>query len=281
MNFFNNPSVHIRDKDNVERKISNFSLKNTKIVTDYDATMTKADWEHSWSIFEGTAAFSKGYKKDAKVLFEQYYPLELDNNISPEEKDIIMHKWWNSTLNLFIKHKLHNLHIEEMLSNQHSMEFREWFKEFIEQLYGFSIPVIILSAWVANIIESFLTIQNCLFPNVHIASNRLSFWDDWMCNWFESNFIIHSHNKNSHEINPNIQDITRSKTDIILLGDSLADIEMIPQDKQNTALNIAFVSWKKLNFLPDFINTFDIVIESANDTHNVPNDILTLIAKNW
>jgi len=230
MKFFNNPSVHIWDKYNVENKIRSFSPKNTQIVTDYDATMTKADWEHSWSIFEGTAAFSEGYKKDAKVLFEQYYPLELDNNISPEEKDIIMHTWWNSTLNLFIKHKLHNSHIEEMFSNQHSMEFREWFKEFIEQLYGFS---------------------------------------------------IHSHNKNSHEINPNIQDITRSKTDIILLGDSLADIEMIPKDKQNTALNIAFVSWKKLSFLPDFINTFDIVIESANDTHNVPNDILTEIAKNW
>ena len=279
MNFFNNPFVHIRDKDTVERKIWTFSLWKTQIVTDYDATMTRADWEHSWSIFEGNAAFSSGYKEEAKAFFEYYHAQEIDSSISPEDKDIIMHKWWNSCLNLFIKHRLHYSHIDEMLSNGHSMEFREWFKEFIEQAYGYSIPVVIFSAGVSNIIERFLSIQNSNFSNIHIVSNCLRFWDDWICNWFESD-IIHSHNKSEHEISSLIQEHIRSKSDIILLGDSLSDIEMIDQDKRKDALNIAFVSGNKLMSMSDFINTFDIVIESAKDTHNVPIDILSEIAKN-
>jgi hypothetical protein len=43
MNFFNNPFVHIQDKDNVERKIKTFSPNKIQIVTDYDATVTRAD----------------------------------------------------------------------------------------------------------------------------------------------------------------------------------------------------------------------------------------------
>jgi hypothetical protein len=65
-----------------------------------------------------------------------------------------------------------------------------------------------------------------------------------------------------------------------LLGDSLSDIKMIDLEKQKDALSIAFVSGKKLSSMSDFQKTFDIVVESAEGTYNVPNDILVEITKN-
>jgi hypothetical protein len=37
-------------------------------------------------------------------LFKKYYPLEIDPNISLEEKNKYMTEWWEKSFDLFIKY---------------------------------------------------------------------------------------------------------------------------------------------------------------------------------
>ena len=175
MNSLNHPLIHIPHREAVERKINSFSLSRTQIVTDYDATMTRADGEHSWSIFENKATFSEGYAKEAKALFAKNHPFEIDDTLSPEVRNRIMQQWWEDSLSLLIKYKLHASDLNEILSRPHAMEFRVGFGQLLAQSSTHGIPVTIFSAGIGNVIEKFLILQKRLSPNLHIVSNRLRF----------------------------------------------------------------------------------------------------------
>lgn len=280
MFFLDHPNIYITDRESVELKINSFSLDRVQIVTDYDATITRADSDHSWSIFENPEIFSPGYSMEAKALFEQYHPIEIDPNIPLEEKLPIMQEWWKSCLGLFVKYWLHQSHIEEIIRKPHSMDFRHGFSEFLEESHKSDIPVVILSAGVSDVISSFLSSRGKYFPNIHIVSNQLKFWSNGICIEADSSQIIHSFNKSEQSLPPSVQAVVSHRHDTILLGDSLPDLDMIPVEQRDNALKIAFVSGKKLASISHFQKAFDIVIESANDTFDIPSHILRSIRKN-
>ena len=56
------PHIHIRDKEELNDKVSQMTLTNTRVVSDFDATVTVHDGVTSW-----------GFLKDIHELPREYH----------------------------------------------------------------------------------------------------------------------------------------------------------------------------------------------------------------
>jgi len=101
------------NKQNFLNKLENIKqdwLENIHFLADFDNTLTKAfvNWKRTPSLvsvvrWKDWLLWNKCAEEDTK-LFEKYYPLEIDPNISMQEKDKYMTEWWTKSFNLFIKY---------------------------------------------------------------------------------------------------------------------------------------------------------------------------------
>lgn len=274
---FTDPLIHIKDKDTAERKIKNFRLDKLQIVSDFDNTITQDNGDCSWSLFPKSGMLPEEYVTEEANLYDYYYPLELDHSLSFADKDILMRKWWMEALGLFIKYKLHISVIDKIIQKDSFVDFRHWMKEFMDISATLNIPFIILSAWITNTINEFLSYKEAQFDNIHIVSNELKFDNDWFCVGINKDIIIHSENKDEHDMPAQIQEMVKWKTDIILLWDSLTDTKMVDEELRDWALKIWFLAEMKMNSKDKFMDNFDIVIASNYDSLRVPEMVLELI----
>lgn len=274
---FSDPEIHIKDRKTVEEKIANFRLANLQIVADFDSTITQDNGHTSWSLFSKSGLMPEEYCKERDSYFDFYYPYEIDSTLTFEKKDKLMREWWEKHLELFIKYKLNISVIDNIIQDDSFFDFRYWMEEFLELSVIKNIPFIILSAWLTNTIDEFLTFREVNFFNVHVVSNELKFNEEWFCIWINKDVIIHSENKDEHDMPAHIKELVKWKKDIMLLGDSLSDVKMIDENLRKNALKIWFISEKKMPSKDKFMESFDIVIESNDDSFWVPEMILDLI----
>lgn len=274
---FTNPLIQIKDKIAVERKIKKFSFDNLQIVADFDNTITQDNGDCSWSLFPKSWMLPEEYIVEEKDLFDYYYPLELDHSLSFADRDILMKEWWMKALGLFIKYRLHKNVIDKIIQDSCAVEFRHWMKEFMDISAVKNIPFIILSAWITNTINEFLSFKQTQSSNIHVVSNELKFDNNWFCVGINKDIIIHSENKDEHDMPSHIQEMVKWKTDIILLWDSLTDTKMIDEELREWALKIWFLAEKKMLSKDKFMDSFDIVIASNYDSLWVPEMVLELI----
>jgi HAD superfamily hydrolase (TIGR01544 family) len=274
---FDNPNIYIKDKISFEEKINNFNLKDLPIVADFDSTISQENLCSSWAPFAMLWVMPEEYCKEHKELFDYYYPLEIDQNIPFAEKDIFMKQWWQKHLELFIKYKLDIKIVDNIISNKCFIFFRNWMKEFIDYSYLKQIPFIILSAGITNVIDRFLDFYWAYHSNLHIVSNELEFNENGFCVWINKSFVIHSQNKDEHDMPEKIKKLVAWKKDIILLWDKIADIKMIDENLREGALKIWFLANLNLNSKDKYVDNFDIVIESDTDSFWIPGEILQSI----
>ncbi|MDD2566231.1 MAG: haloacid dehalogenase-like hydrolase [Candidatus Gracilibacteria bacterium] len=274
---FSDPEIHIKDRKTVEEKITNFRLENLQIVADFDSTITQDNGHTSWSLFSKSGLMSGEYCKERDSYFDFYYPYEIDATLTFEKKDKLMREWWQKHLELFIKYKLNISVIDIIIQDNSFFDFRYGMEEFLELSVIKNIPFIILSAGLTNTINEFLTFWEVNFFNVHVVSNELKFDEEGFCIGINKDVIIHSENKDEHDMPAHIKELVSGKKDIILLGDSLGDVKMIDENLRKNALKIGFISEKKMSSKDKFMDNFDIVIESNDDSFGVPEMILDLI----
>ena len=86
-----------------------------------------------------------------------------------------MEEWFKKHFELLVSYKTKESDYRDILIDSNLMYFRSGAKEFIEFLHKNNIPLIIISAGIGNIIENFLKINNCLYDNIHIISNKIIF----------------------------------------------------------------------------------------------------------
>ncbi len=265
---------------NTLEKIIEDWLDNLHFLADFDNTLTKAfvDWkrtpslvsvvrEKNWFLWEQCAL------EDTK-LFEKYYPLEIDPDISIEEKNKHMIQWWKKSFNLFIKYWL-SKQILEKIWKTGLIEFRDWVNEFFEFNAKYNVPVIIISAswlWVESM-EILLKNHNLNYSNIEIISNNY-IWDDfWKAIWYKEP-IIHSFNKSETVLqqNPTIYSKIKNRKNVILLWDSLWDHHMVDWFDYKNLINIWFLNHNEDKLLEEYKKRYDIVITWDWD-FGVVNDI--------
>ena len=223
---------------------------------DFDKTITSYDSSDSWDAAANPKFVEPGIRSDMDKLYKKYRPIEIDTTIEDNIKSKYMNEWFKTHINLFYEYGITEQAINTVVE-KNLLKFREGAKEYIEYLHKNNIPLIIVSAGIGNIIKGFLEKNNCYFSNIVIISNFIEFENGKMKTI--KNETIHSLNKNIVKLPKNIQNKLLGRKYIILYGDGLADIKMVPKENLNNTISVGFLEAKILESLEAFNNVFDIV----------------------
>ena len=225
----NNPKIHIRNPQHVHKVLTKFTHDGPaclQVISDFDRTLTKHSSNgklcpSSHAVLEDSGLFSDKYTSETKALRNKYYPLEMDINIGPEEKEKLMVEWWTEAHRLLLEEGLKKNDIQKAVKMS-SVEFREWSDHFLAVLRLKDVPVLIFSAGIGTVVRE-VFLQKSLFrlENIEIISNFLFFNSEGKHVGFEGP-MIHTFNKGkmSH-LNKNYFVRTADRVNVVLLGDTL------------------------------------------------------------
>lgn len=238
------------------------------ILSDFDRTLTYAffNGEKTPSLIahlRNGNYLSKDYAEKAKVLFNKYHPIELSTEISQEEKKKAMLTWWSTHYKLLIESGLNERTIKQAVKDlikEKKIRLREGVKDFLEDLNKYEIPLIILSsAGIGNMVTEFLREQNLLFNNINFIGNTLKFDNKGNFKGIQDNKIIHILNKEEAELkNLPVYKQIQGRKNIILLGDSLDDLNMIKGIDYENLITIGFMNYEE--DIKKVDKKFDIII---------------------
>ncbi|KAI7902722.1 pyrimidine 5'-nucleotidase [Cokeromyces recurvatus] len=253
------------------RKIIQDGQSNLHIISDFDMTMSrhwvrnkKTDALERNSSSHGIPAKSNilsiEYKKETDRLYNTYYPIEIDQNMKYEEKVPYMMKWWQEAHENLVKQKLSKHDLQAMVQ-QVNLEFRAGLDQVLSQCKDSEVPFLVFSAGISNIIEELLKQANLFYDNMHIVSNMMVFNEDGICIDFKEP-LIHVFNKSEFQLEttPYFKLIEQRKN-VILMGDSLGDLQMSQGVSHDLCLNIGFLNHDIKALESAYVNAFDIIIE--------------------
>ena len=141
-----NPESFEKVRSQIEKEGKN----KIHILADFDRTLTYGQIAGKKtpsiiSLLRDGNHLTKDYAEKANALFEKYHPIEIDPEISLEEKKEAMVEWWKVHNELLIKSGLSRKDLKSIVKSR-GVKFREGVLEFLDYLNENSIPLVILSA---------------------------------------------------------------------------------------------------------------------------------------
>ena len=262
-------------------KIKSNGKQSLHILSDFDRTLTHSSVNgirtpSLISHLRNGKYLSEEYADQAKALFNKYHPIEMSTSLGEAEKAGKMKEWWSLHYKLLVDSGLDRETIKKATSDiikEGSIKLRAGADKLLNNLNKNNIPLVIISsAGIGNMIQDFLKEQNLLFPNIHIVGNILEFDKEGKFTKIKNDKIIHVMNKREVEL----QDLTiyselQKRKNIILLGDSLDDLQMIENLDYENLISIIFL--ENIELLESAKQKFDIIITNDADFSEV-NEIL-------
>lgn len=255
-----NPTEFERKK----QQIKSGGVSKLHVLADFDKTLSKGFWngEKRSSLVEIIRKhnyLTPAYAPRAYELFDIYHPFETDSHLSFDQKKAKMVEWWTMHVKWMGVSGMSRAMVEKIVSEQ---EFgpREGLRTFLDTLHSKSIPLLILSGSVTDLIEGFLKKEGMLFPNMHVISNKYKFDETGRVIGYESH-IVHSLNKDETIIKGTpYEKMIENRRNVLLLGDSLDDVLMVNGFDHDVVLKIGFLNHDVEKKLPAFSEAFDVVI---------------------
>lgn len=237
------------------------------LLADFDKTLTKAfsngkKINSLISVLRDNNCLTPDYAGKANALYEKYYPIEKNLLIPLEERKKAMEQWWTEHFELLIQSRLNIKDIESAVMNQ-DVVLREGAVDLLNFLKEKSIPLVILSSsgLGEESVRLYLEKRNMLFENIHIISNAFE--------WDEQNYavgikkpIIHTLSKDETAIKdfPEIFERVEERKNVVLLGDSVSDVEMITGFDYDNLVKIGFLNEDIETNMQDYKKAFDVLI---------------------
>lgn len=247
--------IYINDRKKLE-----LNEKNLYVVIDFDKTITSYESIDSWDASANPNFIDNRLEKEMNELYEKYRPIEMDYDISKEDKLKAMQIWYSECMDLYYKYNLTKEQMKKSIQNS-DVRFRNGAKELLKSLHDKNIPVIILSAGIGNTIEQFLKDNNCLFDTMFIISNFIEFDENGKVKKFDNSKMIHTLNKTINGHLPiKFQEKIRDKKYKVLIGDLIEDIKMVDEKEIDTTLRIGILNDEMKNREKLYKENFDIVI---------------------
>ncbi len=271
-----------RDNKKLIQAIKDDGMDKLHVIADFDRTLTKTFVNGKKipsliSILRDHNYLTPNYPAKAKALYKKYHAMEIDPRLTDQQKRQAMREWWDKHFTLFKQSGLTKQDIERAMTAG-KIQLRPGAREFFTILQQNNIPLVIMSS--SGIgdysIEVFLKHNRCLLDNIFIISNRYN-WDQKGKMVGVQEPIIHSLNKNETLIKdfPVYQKI-KNRPNVILLGDNLADVDMVTGFKYNHLITIGFLNDNIELLLEQYKKTYNVIL--ANDAPmDYVNAILTTI----
>ncbi|VDO25141.1 unnamed protein product [Haemonchus placei] len=284
-------SVRVRDENVVKKKLDAI-LKGGNdqlgVISDFDFTLTRSIDHDGVPCFSSHNVLNQllytlhpELTEEIHATNSKYLAIEYDPGLTKEEKLPYMIEWWTKAHEKYIAFRIHREEIEQFVVNA-KIELRDGADALVRHLASSSIPLLLFSAGVGNVIDIFLRDQLGYIPdNIHIISNMLIFNDEGVvCACSEP--LIHVFCKDASVIPKNapFYDDIAHRGNIILLGDSLGDLHMdVGVAHSGTVLKIGFLNSRVDELLDSYLEGFDIVLVE-DQTMDVPDLILQALLKN-
>jgi len=265
---YSNPQKLEQTLENIQKD----GLEKIHILADFDRTLTKVFVEQEArpsliSVLRSEWILWEDYSKKAYELYDYYHPIEIDVNVSMEEKKKQMKIWWEKHLDLLVETWLKKQDVEKAV-DLWKVEFRKWVIPFLNFLNKNNIPVVIISAnWLwADSIKIFLEKNNVDFSNIEIISNAFIWDENGKAVWYQKP-VIHTFNKDETILQefPEIYKKIKNRKNVILLWDSLGDPNMVDGFDYENLINIWFLNDKVDKLLGEYKKRYDIIITQDGD----------------
>jgi len=285
-------SIHIEYPDVFEEKKRKFIEEGSSLLqvfSDFDRTISKAMHQgkeclSSYGVTEFSGLLSDEYHVKIRGLFNKFYPIEISHELSHEEKTPFMEEWWNNANELLIKENVHISLIQKMVEIAY-IEFREKTRETFELLEKENVPTIIFTAGIRDIVEKLILFkEGRYYSNMKMIGNHFILDE----NGFVVDFChptIHVFNKNVNAVKNQIGDnyfenIFLKRKNVIVIGDSTGDSEMVDGFEDLNTLKIGFLntfSEEKFNIYKEI---FDVLILNDGTFDFVYDLISDIVSKN-
>ncbi|KAI9999468.1 hypothetical protein NQD34_018511 [Periophthalmus magnuspinnatus] len=287
---FEKNTVHMKDPERVEQIICGLKNinKKTKIITDFDMTLSKFQVNGKrcptchrltttkpWcvQILLTTRWVTDECRQKLVQLKNQYYPIEIDPQLTMEEKYPFMVEWYFKSHTLLVEQRLQKDKLPEAVRDSDAA-LRDGYEQFFDRLHQHNVPVFIFSAGLGDVLEEILRQSGVYLPNVKVVSNFMDFDDNGVIRGFKGE-LIHVYNKHDGALrNTEYFKQLKENCNIILMGDSLGDLSMadgVPNVEN--ILKIGFLNDKVEERLDKYLDHYDIVLV-RDETLEVPNAIL-------
>ncbi|XP_017284994.1 cytosolic 5'-nucleotidase 3 [Kryptolebias marmoratus] len=282
-----NPSVCMKDPQRVReilQAISEAGSSTLQVISDFDMTLTRFSYNGKrcptcHNILDNSKAISSGCKQKLDELLKTYYPIEIDTSRSVEEKLPLMVEWWTKAHDLLVEQKIRKDDLAEAVRESEAM-LREGYELFFDHLHKHGVPLLIFSAGIGDVLEEVIRQVQVFHSNVKIFSNYMDFDESGVLRGFKGE-LIHIYNKREGALlnTGHFQEL-RTRPNVLLLGDSLGDLNMADgvQDMQNI-LKIGFLNDKVEERKQTYLDSYDIVL-IKDETLEVPNAIVLYLTGN-
>ncbi|VDM61977.1 unnamed protein product [Angiostrongylus costaricensis] len=225
--------VRVRDREMVMKKLNDLVKDGSNqlvVISDFDFTLTRFFDENKERCLSSHAVLDH-------LLFAMHP--EMEEEVS-----------WSAAHENYIISGIHRDDIDRFVMDA-KIELRHGASGLLQLLANASIPLLLFSAGVGNVIDVFLRHQLGSIPNnVHIISNMLLFNEKGIASSC-SEPLIHVFCKDSSVIPKDAQffDNVTHRKNVLLLGDSLGDLHMdIGIAHAGTVLKIGFLN-NKVNII--------------------------------
>ncbi|MCA9495736.1 MAG: hypothetical protein KC589_02240 [Nanoarchaeota archaeon] len=251
----------------IKKQFLEEDLENLHVLSDFDRTLTHAfinGGEHVSSlisILRDENYLVEDYAEKARALFNYYHPIEVSNVIELDEKKRLMEEWWTKHSDLLIESGFNKKDMIEAAKSKR-IKFRNKVLETLILLNSNKVPFIILSGnglGEDSIIET-MKYHQMYLDNVGVISNKY-IWDGDgnAIDYFKPH--IHTFNKNETSVkkSPFYSQI-KNRKNVLLLGDSLGDVNMADGFDYNNLLKIGFLNFNIEEDLDEYKKNYDVVI---------------------
>ncbi len=263
--------------ENLKNRISEDGVLKFYVISDFERTLTnlfiKGERTPSLiSILRNGNYLNPGYSRLAKDLFDQYHPIEINSEIPLREKQKRITEWWKRHYEILIKFGFNKKHIKKVV-NSERVKFREGSLEFLDFLYQYRIPLLIISSSGLGIEAVSMTFKKKgrLYPNIYVISNFLQ-WDGKGNLVGIKEPIIHSTNKNGSMIKKSSTfKVVKNRRNILLLGDNIEDCQTINGLNYKNVIKVGFLNEGVEKNLEAYKKNFDVLILNDGDMNFVNN----------
>jgi HAD superfamily hydrolase (TIGR01544 family) len=272
--------AYIRDELALKLKIRAMKkdgAKNLQIVTDFDRTLTpaKINGQHaptSAGILETCGYMPEKYVQRASELFAIYFAKEIDPNIGIPEKIILMNEWMDKNMENMIENSLKYDDLKKIIETG-KMILRDGVEDCLEMAYLRSIPVVIFSAGIGDLITATLNYNRLFTANIHIISNFFRFAKNGRVTGFAGE-TINVFQKNEVKIEGKyFYNEIKERRNVLLIGDGLGDAGMADGIRHDNVIKIGLRNDGTHADKETYLERFDIVLEGDGKFHYI-NDLL-------
>ena len=260
----------------IKREISEDGAEKLHVLADFDRTLTKAFVDGKSipsliSILRDENYLTPDYPQKAKDLYAKYHSIEINTNISLEERKKAMKEWWATHFELLIKSGLNKKDIESVVASGR-IRFREGFADFADFLKEKNIPLVIMSSsgLGGDPILMCLEKEGKLSDNIYIISNSFE-WDKEGKAVAVKGPIIHSMNKDETMLQSFLVfEKIKERKNILLLGDNLGNVGMVEGFDYENLIKVGFLNEAVAESLAEYKKNYDVVIlnDSSFDFNN-------------